>query len=121
VADTRESDHYQRVRSRLSRVVSARLPLGHQFWWNLTFEVTFHRPAQVSGTLCGTPAGLDRRTVPTLAAYLPSVIAAAGPGANRTYGSYWIRRATIWGDRRLDQIAASDIEALSRSARPVHR
>jgi len=33
----------------------------------------------------GTPAS----TVPTLADYLPSVIAAAGPGASRTYGSYW--------------------------------
>ncbi|MGI9062696.1 MAG: tyrosine-type recombinase/integrase [Pseudonocardiaceae bacterium] len=48
--------------------------------------------------------------VPTLADYLPAVIASAGPGANRTYGSYWIRMA--WGDRRLDQISATDIEAM---------
>jgi len=56
----------------------------------------------------GTPAS----TVPTLADYLPCVIASAGPGANRTYGSYWIRMAAAWGTRPLDQISASDIEAL---------
>ncbi|GLZ28062.1 hypothetical protein Lesp02_02520 [Lentzea sp. NBRC 105346] len=52
--------------------------------------------------------------VPTLADYLPRAIAAAGHGANRTYGSYWSRMLTAWGTRRLDQIAASDIEALQR-------
>ncbi|RJQ84684.1 tyrosine-type recombinase/integrase [Amycolatopsis panacis] len=52
--------------------------------------------------------------VPTLADYLPHVIAAAGPGANRTYGTYWTRMLTTWGSRRLDQIAASDIEAMQR-------
>jgi hypothetical protein len=31
--------------------------------------------------------------MPTLADYLPRVIAAAGPGAKRTYGSYWTRMA----------------------------
>jgi hypothetical protein len=56
----------------------------------------------------GTPAS----TVPTLADYLPSVIAAAGSGANRTYGSYWSRMAAVWGTRPLDQITASDIEAM---------
>lgn len=50
--------------------------------------------------------------VPTLAEYLPHVIAAAGPGANRTYGCYWIRMVAAWGERRLDQVAASDIEAM---------
>ena len=35
-------------------------------------------------------------SVPTLADYLPSVIAAAGPGANRTYGSYWSKMAAAW-------------------------
>lgn len=49
---------------------------------------------------------------PTLADYLPTVRAAAGPGANRTYGSYWDRMLTVWGTRRLDEITASDIEAL---------
>lgn len=50
--------------------------------------------------------------VPTLAGYLPCVIAAAGSGANRTYGSYWTRMAAVWGARPLDQISASDIEAM---------
>lgn len=54
----------------------------------------------------------DRARVPTFAEYLPQVIAAAGPGARRTYGTYWDRMATVWGDRHLDAIAASDIEAL---------
>ncbi len=53
--------------------------------------------------------------VPTFAEYLPVVAAAAGPGARRTYGSYWARMATIWGDRRLDAIMASDIEALQHA------
>ncbi|WIV53977.1 tyrosine-type recombinase/integrase [Amycolatopsis nalaikhensis] len=52
--------------------------------------------------------------VPTLADYLPHVIAAAGPGAHRTYGTYWNRMLSAWGSRRLDQIAASDIEAMQR-------
>lgn len=51
-------------------------------------------------------------SVPTLGEYLPAVIAAAGPGANRTYGSYWARMVALWGARPLDQISASDIEAL---------
>jgi integrase len=60
----------------------------------------------------GTTSTAQIWGVPTLAEYLPQVIAAAGPGANRTYGSYWQRMLTTWGDRRLDQISASDIEAL---------
>lgn len=50
--------------------------------------------------------------VPTLAGYLPCVIAAAGSGANRTYGSHWARMVAVWGARPLDQISASDIEAM---------
>jgi site-specific recombinase XerD len=56
-----------------------------------------------------------RPPVPTLAEYLPQVMAVAGPGARRTYGSYWPRMAAVWGSRRLDAIAASDIEALQRA------
>ncbi|WP_037069292.1 tyrosine-type recombinase/integrase [Pseudonocardia acaciae] len=58
---------------------------------------------------------------PTLAEYLPRVIAAAGPGANRTYGSYWQKMATTWGERRLDQITASDIEAMRHDAAATAR
>lgn len=52
--------------------------------------------------------------LPTLAEYLPHVIAAARPGARGTYGIYWNRLAAVWGERPLDAIAASDIEAMQR-------
>jgi integrase len=55
------------------------------------------------------------RVVPTWAEYLPQVITAAGPGASRTYGSYWNRMITIWGTRALDEVSASDIEALQHT------
>jgi hypothetical protein len=60
-------------------------------------------------------------TVPTLVDYLPRVIAAAGPGANRTYGSYWQRMLAAWGDHRLDQITAADIEAMQHRAASTAR
>ncbi len=53
--------------------------------------------------------------VPTFAEYLPKVVAAAGSGARRAYGSYWTRMATAWGERPLTAIAASEIEALQRT------
>ena len=53
-------------------------------------------------------------SLPTLAEYLPHVVAAAGPGARRTYGTYWNRMAAAWGERPLNAIAASDIEAMQR-------
>lgn len=46
--------------------------------------------------------------MPTFGEYLPIVIAAAGPGANRTYGTYWNRMATTWAHRRLDELHASE-------------
>ncbi|MFG3423753.1 tyrosine-type recombinase/integrase [Micromonospora sp. NPDC048063] len=53
-------------------------------------------------------------SVPTIAEYLPRVNAAAGPGARRTYGTYWERMAAAWGDRPLDRVAASDVEAMKQ-------
>ena len=58
----------------------------------------------------------SRPVVPTIADYLPRVIAAAGPGAAPTYGSYWTRMHAAWGERPVDSIAASDIEDLRRRA-----
>jgi integrase len=52
--------------------------------------------------------------LPTVAEYLPRVFAAAGPGARRTYGTYWARMAAVWGDRPVDAVAASDVEALKQ-------
>ncbi|MDG4795571.1 site-specific integrase [Micromonospora sp. WMMD1082] len=63
-------------------------------------------------------------TVPTVADYLPAVVAAASPGTRCTYGSSWRRLAAALGDRRIDAVRTSDLEALMRqaitSARP-HR
>jgi hypothetical protein len=59
--------------------------------------------------------------MPTLGEYLLTVIAAAGPGANRTYGTYWNRMATTWGHCRLDELLASDIEAMKNTAAKTAR
>lgn len=52
--------------------------------------------------------------MPTFTDYLPRVRAAASPGTLRTYGTYWDRMERLWGERRLDDITATDIEALLR-------
>lgn len=66
-------------------------------------------------TLADLQATVDRRpSVPTFAEYLPRVAAAASPGTQRTYGTYWHRMAVAWGDQRLDSIVATHIEALQR-------
>lgn len=75
---------------------------------------------QVLAHLGVTVADLQSRpgplvALPTIADYLPRVVAAAGPGARRTYGTYWARMAAAWPDRPLDTIAASDIEALKQT------
>ncbi|GGN37625.1 integrase [Actinoplanes campanulatus] len=51
---------------------------------------------------------------PTVREYLPHVYAAASPGCTRTYGTYWTRMVELWGDRRVDSIRATDVEALQR-------
>jgi hypothetical protein len=56
----------------------------------------------------------QRPRVPTFAEYLPRVMAAAGPGARRTYGSYWIRMAARWADRPITAVIASELEALKQ-------
>jgi hypothetical protein len=69
--------------------------------------------AHVGVTLAGLQAD-PGPGLPTLAEYLPRVIAAAGSGARRTYGTYWSRMAIAWGARTLDATAATDIEAMQR-------
>ncbi|MEU1241767.1 hypothetical protein ABZ388_15560 [Micromonospora parva] len=54
--------------------------------------------------------------MPTVAEYLPAVVAAASPGTRRTYGSSWRRMAAALGEWRIDAVRASDIEALMRQA-----
>lgn len=87
----------------------ARVALAHQVLAQLGVSL-----ADLHATADGSTAGRPVAVVPTVAEYLPRVIAAAGPGAARTYGSYWTRMAAAWADRPVDTIAASDIEALQR-------
>jgi integrase len=61
------------------------------------------------------------KNMPTVDEYLPTVIASAGPGAKRTYSSYWTRMATAWSGRRLDELLASDIETMKRAAAATAR
>lgn len=46
---------------------------------------------------------------PTVAEFLPRVIVAASAATRRAYGSYWARAAARFGERRLDELCASDI------------
>nr|WP_221381990.1 site-specific integrase [Actinoplanes polyasparticus] len=54
--------------------------------------------------------------MPTVIEYVARVEAAAGPGAHRTYGNHWRRMAAVWGDRPLDDIRATDVEAFKHDA-----
>ena len=54
----------------------------------------------------------DRPPVPTFAEYVPVVSAAVTDGTRRAYGSYWNRILDHWGERRLDEIALSEIRQL---------
>jgi integrase/recombinase XerC len=54
----------------------------------------------------------ERKAMPTFAEYVPVVSAAVSAGTRRAYGSYWNRILEHWGDRRLDEIAPSEIRQL---------
>ncbi|MFI6785598.1 tyrosine-type recombinase/integrase [Micromonospora sp. NPDC050276] len=58
----------------------------------------------------------DLPAAPTVAEYLSAVVAAASPSTRRTYGSSWRRMAAALGERRIDTVRASDLEALMRQA-----
>ena len=53
-----------------------------------------------------------RPPVPTFAEYVPVVSAAVTAGTRRAYGSCWNRVLEHWGERRLDEIAPSEIRQL---------
>ncbi|HZM82547.1 MAG TPA: site-specific integrase [Candidatus Limnocylindrales bacterium] len=55
---------------------------------------------------------LDIGSAPPLAQYVARARLVAGPGAGRTYGTYWDRMAVLWGERLMTDIAATDIEFL---------
>jgi integrase/recombinase XerC len=50
--------------------------------------------------------------VPTFGEYVPVVSAAVTAGTRRVYGSYWNKVVEHWGQRRLDEPTASDVERL---------
>ena len=60
--------------------------------------------------LAAAPA--TRPAVPTFAEYVPVVSGAVTAGTRRAYGSYWNRVLEHWGERRLDEIAPSEIRQL---------
>ena len=62
------------------------------------------------GDLVAAPR--DRVPVPTFAEYVPVVSAAVTAGTRRAYGSYWNRILEHWSERRLDEIAPSEIRQL---------
>src|SRR5258706_6004224 len=49
---------------------------------------------------------------PTFDEYLPQVLATAGPGALRTYRSYWQRMAKTWTGRTIETVTASEVQAM---------
>lgn len=66
-----------------------------------------------------TPADLldvapARGQAPTFAQYVPVVAAAVSAGTRRAYGSYWNKVLAVWGERRIDEPAPSEIERLCR-------
>ena len=62
------------------------------------------------GDLVSVPR--ERPPVPTFAEYVPVVSAAVTAGTRWAYGSYWNRVLEHWSDRRLDEIAPSEIRQL---------
>jgi site-specific recombinase XerD len=59
----------------------------------------------------------SRPPAPTFAEYIPVVSAAVGAGTRRVYSSYWNRVLDLWGQRRLDEPTATDIERLAEHVR----
>ncbi|WP_306209582.1 tyrosine-type recombinase/integrase [Actinoplanes sp. RD1] len=55
--------------------------------------------------------------VPTFGEYIPHVVKAVGSGTVRVYQTYWRRVETQWGDRKLDEPTATEIEEFAGNAR----
>jgi len=66
-----------------------------------------------SDLVAGAPV---RPVAPTFAEYVPIVSASVTPGSRRMYGTYWNNVVAKWADRRLDEVAPTEIEALAREA-----
>ncbi len=57
------------------------------------------------------------RPVPTVAEWIPVVTGLVSPSTARAYRSYWARAQAAWGERRLDEVSASDIRAQAEKAK----
>ncbi|GAA0475752.1 hypothetical protein Aca07nite_84760 [Actinoplanes capillaceus] len=60
---------------------------------------------------------VPRTLAPTFAEYVPIVSATVSDGTRRVYGSYWNRVLKRWGQRRLDEVSASDIERFAEDVK----
>ncbi|GAB1690686.1 tyrosine-type recombinase/integrase [Krasilnikovia sp. M28-CT-15] len=60
------------------------------------------------------PADAD---VPTFAEYIPRVAAAVATGTRKVYQTYWNRILDQWGDRRLHEPTATEIQTLAEQTK----
>ncbi|MFF5074980.1 hypothetical protein ACFY2R_28265 [Micromonospora olivasterospora] len=70
--------------------------------------------AHLGVTLADLQADPLARTCRPSPSSCPTSSRRPGRGGRRTYGTSWNRMAAAWGERPLDAIAASDIEAMQR-------
>lgn len=68
-------------------------------------------------TTTATDTGPERRPVPTIREWIPVVATLVSATTASSYGSYWNKAETAWGDRRMDDITASEIKAMSETVR----
>jgi integrase len=73
-------------------------------------------PAVVAA-LTALGAAVPARPIPTVEAYLQVVQRAAKKTTSDTYGTYWRLLVRELGDKRLDEVYATDLKALAKTAR----
>lgn len=73
--------------------------------------------ALLAGQASAPGATPPRAATPTVAAYLPTVIAASTDGTRRTYETYWRLLARHHGDTPLGHVTTSTLRALAQEAR----
>jgi hypothetical protein len=94
----------------MSAVTPATQPDGSQQAVVKAALVLLERMGLSPADLAAAPR--KQKAMPTFAEYVPLVSAAVSAGTRRAYDSYWNRILEHWGDRRLDEIAPSEIRQL---------
>ncbi|WP_308257269.1 hypothetical protein [Saccharothrix luteola] len=61
--------------------------------------------------------GGPRRRLPTFGEFIPTVSAVVPAGTLQVYSTYWRKILAAWGDRRLDEIEAMDVNWLVEHAK----